>query len=193
MAFPSSEQRAATAPLARQPRPLAAAHWLSALALLAVFALVLGRELMDEKAVRATWLQLHRVMGLLVWALALTRLLMRSRWRLQNVLSDQPRWQAWLASGIHGLLYVFLLGLPLLGWALTNAAGKPVVLPLLGTLPTLLAPDPDLADALEEWHGTLAWVLAALVGAHAAAALWHHLVLRDGVLRAMWPWTRTGA
>jgi hypothetical protein len=54
-------------------------------------------------------------------------------------------------------------------------------------MPSLVAPDPDVADALVDFHAWGAWALFALVGAHAGAALWHHFVRRDGVLAAMLP------
>ena len=56
------------------------------------------------------------------------------------------------------------------------------------TLPPLVAPDDELADTLADWHAWSAWSLVALIGVHAAAALWHHFVRRDGVLNSMLPW-----
>jgi len=91
------------------------------------------------------------------------------------------------ASALHALLYVLLLSIPLLGWALSSARGQAVALPLGVNLPALLAKDLDLADSLEQLHSIAAWSLAALAGLHAAAAIWHHRVRRDGVLVAMLP------
>jgi len=39
----------------------------------------------------------------------------------------------------------------------------------------------------EEVHGYLAYVLFGLVGIHVLAALWHHFIRHDNVLRRMWP------
>jgi cytochrome b561 len=61
--------------------------------------------------------------------------------------------------------------------------------PGLFALPLLVDADPDLADTLESWHVGLAWVLGGLICAHAGAALFHHVVRRDGVLRSMLPET----
>jgi len=90
---------------------------------------------------------------------------------------------AWLT---HAALYATLVALPLIGWALSNAEGKPVHLFGL-VLPALAADDEDLADRLLLWHQDVAWLLLALVTLHVAAALWHHFVFRDGVLRGMLP------
>jgi len=42
-------------------------------------------------------------------------------------------------------------------------------------------------EPTEDIHGYLAYCVFALAGAHAAAALWHHFVKHDSVLRRMWP------
>ena len=47
--------------------------------------------------------------------------------------------------------------------------------------------NPALAEAIKPWHGRLAFVLAALVLLHVAAALKHHFVDHDGLLRRMRP------
>ena len=39
----------------------------------------------------------------------------------------------------------------------------------------------------EDIHGYLAYALFALAGVHALAALWHHFIQHDGVLKRMWP------
>jgi cytochrome b561 len=54
-------------------------------------------------------------------------------------------------------------------------------------LPTIIGADEDLADRLQDLHVDAAWALLALVCLHIGAALWHHFVLRDGVLRRMLP------
>jgi cytochrome b561 len=91
------------------------------------------------------------------------------------------------SAAAHGLLYLLLAAVPLLGWAATSAAGKPVALLGIVPLPALVGVDDGLADFLGDAHGFVAWTLVALAGLHAAAALWHHLVQRDGVLVAMLP------
>jgi cytochrome b561 len=165
-------------------------HWLTLGVLLLAFGLVLLRDGLESSGVRQLTLNLHRYVGLLAWAVTLLRLGVRSRLPLAGTQKAAPRWQQWAASAMHGALYLFLLALPFLGLALTNARGQGVTLPLIGSLPAWPEKDLDLADMLESWHATAAWTLAAMVGAHAAIALWHHRVRRDGVLLAMLPQLR---
>lgn len=162
-------------------------HWLTLPVLLAAFVLVLMHQALADKALRLLSLDAHRLLGLLAWLLALARLTARWRTGLADTMPDAPRWQRGAAAAGHAALYLLLLSLPLLGWALSNARGRPVNLPGLGSLPAWPGRDLDLADSLESWHAGLAWTMAALVASHAAVALWHHRVRRDPVLRAMLP------
>lgn len=87
----------------------------------------------------------------------------------------------------HGVLYLLLIAQPLMGWA--NASSRGWSLTLFGVipLPPLSAQGSTLGHELGDLHGALAWGLLGLIGLHVAAALYHHFVLRDGVIRRMLP------
>jgi cytochrome b561 len=78
-----------------------------------------------------------------------------------------------------------MVAMPLLGWLVLSAGGKPI--PFFGLeLPALLAPNKELGHQIKEVHelgGNLGY---ALIGGHAAAALFHHYVMRDNTLVRMW-------
>jgi cytochrome b561 len=169
-----------------RPRALVVLHWLTVLVLLLAASVILARELVSAKPPRAWLLDIHRHLGLCVLLLFALRVALRLHWRRLPAVV----WLAWpmraAAVLMHAALYASILALPLLGWALSSAADKPVH--FLGlALPSLVQPDLDLADQLLVWHQNAAWALLALATLHVAAALWHHFVLRDAVLRAMWP------
>ncbi|MCE1187026.1 MAG: cytochrome b/b6 domain-containing protein [Rhodocyclales bacterium] len=153
----------------RRPRALVLAHWLTALILALAAGLILVRESAEGRALRTLLLNLHRNAGLLA-AVA------------QGALPARLA-----ASAVHLLLYLLLLALPLVGWALSNAHGHDVSLFGLVQLPALVEEDEDLGDLLEDAHFWGACALGGLVLLHAGAALWHHWVLKDEVLRAMSP------
>jgi cytochrome b561 len=76
--------------------------------------------------------------------------------------------------------------LPVLGVLATQASGHPVT--LLGIpLGSVVERNRALAEQIAEVHEIGAWALLALAGLHAAAAIWHHAVLRDETLRRMLP------
>jgi cytochrome b561 len=168
------------------PRRMRILHWLTVICVVLAAALILTRDQVDGRALRLWLLEGHRHFGLFVLTLFLVRVFVRMRvGKLPP--AGEAAWPMRLAAGLtHIALYGLLVTLPLLGWALSSAQGKPVHL-FGATLPDFVAADEDLADNLQAWHLDAAWVLLALVCLHLAAALWHHFVLRDGVLRRMWP------
>jgi cytochrome b561 len=178
-----SSGQAALIPL---PRRLRVMHWLTVICVVMAAAFILTRDQLDGRNVRLWLLEGHRHFGLFVLALFVTRVFVRLRVGKLPSSGDAP-WPMRAAAGLtHIVLYALLVTLPLLGWALSSAEGKPVHL-FGATLPNFVAADEDLADTLQTWHLNAAWVLLGLVCLHIAAALWHHFIMRDGVLRRMWP------
>lgn len=173
----------------QRPAWLISLHWITVLALFTALGLILVRDDLEGKALRTLVLEWHRFLGLTVLIATVIRVPLRALQGPLPELASGPRLFSLGARIIHGLLYLGLLALPLLGWALTSARGHHIEIGPL-TLPTLCGSDPDLADRLEDFHRWTAWTLMSLVGVHAAAAFWHHFVSRDAVLRAMLPWAR---
>ncbi|WP_374487915.1 cytochrome b [Zoogloea sp.] len=171
----------------RRPRALVLAHWLTALILALAAGLILARESAEGRALRSLLLNLHRNAGLLAAGLMLLRLALRWRYHPLPVVAQGALPARLAASAVHLLLYLLLLALPLVGWALSNAHGHDVSLFGLVQLPALVEKDEDLGDLLEDAHFWGACALGGLVLLHAGAALWHHWVLKDEVLRAMSP------
>jgi cytochrome b561 len=169
-----------------RPRKLVFLHWLTVLCLCFAAALILIRDQVDGRVMQQWLLEGHRHFGLFVLILFFVRVVVRIRLGKLPSADNSSRLVHALASLTHIALYALLLALPLLGWALSDALGKPVHL-FGATLPALVGSDDDLADTLQTWHVDAAWVLLGLVSLHIGAALWHHFVMRDGVLRLMWP------
>jgi cytochrome b561 len=87
----------------------------------------------------------------------------------------------------HLALYLLLFAQPVIGLLHSGAANFPVVVFDLVTLPALVGPDEDLKRLAGRLHWLTAWAILALIALHVAAALRHHLLLKDGVLRRMLP------
>ncbi len=173
----------------RHPLVVVWLHWITVAVLFAGVAFVLTREEIGARELKRLLLEQHRSLGLLVLALVMPRLVSRL-WNRRELVRHVLPWSLNLAATVgHWSLYLLMVATPLLGWALTNAHGQDASLFGWLTLPPLVAPDTDLADTLADWHELSAWSLLGFIAAHAVAALWHHYVRRDGVLRAMLPWT----
>ncbi|WP_395683238.1 cytochrome b [Dokdonella sp.] len=162
-----------------------AMHWLMLLLLAAVYACIELRGYWprgsDVREGLKTW---HFMLGLGVFVLVFMRLALR--WTAPSPAPHGAAWQRLLAQLGHGLLYLFMIAMPLLGWLALSAAGKPI--PFFGLdLPALTGPDKDFAHSVEEIHETIGTIGYYLIGLHAAAALFHHYVLRDDTMLRMLP------
>ncbi len=90
-----------------------------------------------------------------------------------------------MAHAMHWVLYVLMFTQPLAGILMSQAAGYPVSFFGLFELPVLLDKDPSLAQFFRGAHGTV-WILLVLaVVGHAGAALYHHFIMKDDVLKRM--------
>lgn len=166
-----------------------ALHWLSFLLVAATFAFIEFKGIFPKGTdARETMKLLHFLCGTGVLALTLLRLLWRVTHRAPPIVPAPSALTAAASRAGHGLLYLALLGLPLSGLTILTAAGKPLVLPLLNLTLAMPVPlDKVLAGNVKEVHELVANGLYALIGLHAAAALWHHWLVHDNTLLRMLP------
>lgn len=164
-----------------------AVHWGTVLCIVIAVAAVLLRELIGDKFWRLVLIETHRQLGLMVLLGVAFRLGVRLRYGMADHMSGLPALMRLAAIGAHWSLYGLLVGLPLLGWAATNAHNLQVNFVGLLQLPALVGADSELADELSDNHLLAAWCLLGLVILHSGAALYHHYIRRDRVLWAMLP------
>src|SRR4051794_1600426 len=172
-----------TTPTDRYGVPTQALHWLGALAILAAWSLGIMLESFPRGPVRAEAMGVHTLLGTAVLTLAALRVF--SRLAGPTPAATGPAWRERAARLAHAGLYALTVALPLTGLLARWARSGSAAMPFGWSIP---APFPIPATKFwGETHETLAFALAALVVAHVAAALWHRLVLRDGVMQRMVP------
>lgn len=157
-------------------------HWLMFLLLVAVYACIELRELYpkgsDPREALKSW---HFMLGLTVFILVWLRLLSRLLQTNPGGLSPPITWQAFAAKMTHFTLYLLMISMPLMGWLILSAEGKPI--PFYGmNVPSLIAENHDLAEFIEEIHETVGTLGYFLIAFHTLAALFHHYLLKDGTL-----------
>lgn len=160
-------------------------HWAMLLLIAAVYASIELREYFpkgsDPREALKMW---HFMLGLSVFALAWLRIGARLAWPAGK--AEAPGLRQLPAQLTQLGLYGLMIGMPIAGWIILSAEAKPI--PFFGAqLPPLVGEDAAIAERVEEWHelgGTIGYVL---IGIHAAAALLHHYLLRDGILARMLP------
>jgi cytochrome b561 len=103
-------------------------------------------------------------------------------------------WMKYSAKAAHVALYALLIALPLTAIVGAWLEGHPLTLLGIGNFGPMLPPSHDLGQSLSYIHTILGNVMIWGAGLHAAAALFHHFVLRDNVLISMLPdWRRSPA
>ncbi len=128
----------------------------------------------------------HMSIGVIILAAIVIRVL----WRLvvgPPLPEPGPRWQIVTAEATHLLLYALVFLLVLSGWCNAVSHNWTITLFWTLTLPSALPASAAWVHAVGELHSIIVWVLLGLVGLHVAAALGHHFILGDNVLRRMLP------
>ncbi|MTJ83102.1 MAG: cytochrome b [Telmatospirillum sp.] len=183
-----SELQAPEDPPSRYNSSSQGLHWLSAALMFTVVPIAWYMQTLAKDAPgRGDWYTVHKSIGMLILLLTLVRLGWRHFAPKPAPLATLRPWETFLSGAIHILLYLILLGMPLSGYIGSTAAGRPVTLFNLVTVPALFAPDKALAHLAHEAHEAGQWAVYLLVALHVAAALFHALIRRDGVLRRMLP------
>lgn len=167
-------------------------HWIIVALILVQFWLANQAENLPLGLAKLAAYARHKSFGITILVLAVLRLL----WRLYNrrhsppLPADLAPWERGAAHLTHHGLYALLFLMPLTGWAMSSARNYPVSWFNLVTLPDFVAPDESLFETLVAVHGALAWALVAVAALHVAAALQHHFIRKDNVLRRMLPFGR---
>jgi cytochrome b561 len=164
-------------------------HWLIVALIITQVVLALSAERLHGMA-KLAMLARHKSVGITILMLAVVRLV----WRLVNPTPPLPStlkpYERVLANFTHTALYVLIFAMPISGWIMTSARGFPASWFNLFQLPDLVAKNRALYEAMQQTHEALAWTLGAVATLHLLAALKHHFVLKDTVLRRMLPFTK---
>lgn len=171
----------------RYRAPSIGIHWLMLLLFVAVYGSIELRQLFekgsDPREALKTW---HFMLGMLAFALVWLRLAVRLSGPAPTIRPEPPRLQQLSSRLLHLALYVLMIGMPLTGWLVLSAAGKPI--PFFGLeLPALIGENKALAKQLKGLHEAVGTTGYVLIGGHVVAALYHHYIKRDDTLRRMLP------
>ena len=158
-------------------------HWTLAVLVILNLASGLLHEPLEKVVQRMT---VHKSFGLTILLVTIGRIVWRLRWKKPELPDHVSPMERMVASTTHVVLYALMLIMPLTGWIFSSAGKYPLSYFGLFLWPKLpISKDGPLAGPAHEGHEILGWVMLALVVLHIAAALRHHFVLKDGILRRM--------
>ena len=162
-------------------------HWLIGLMILISFSVGLYMVDLSLSPFKLRLYSWHKWAGVTIFMLVLIRCLWRITHAAPMLPADMPRWQRIAADASHFALYALMIAIPLSGWLMSSAKGFQTVYFGVLPIPDLLQKNKELGETLALVHQSLNFTMIGIVILHAAAALKHHFIDKDDILRRMLP------
>jgi cytochrome b561 len=175
-------------------------HWLTATWILAAYVVIYYMHWVvgNDSPNRGSYVNYHKMIGFSTFIFIAIRLY----WRFTNPQpkhpSSMPKWQVMASNGTHFLLYFFLIVIPLSGW-IGNSSGVNYLLFRIPPVDELAAgvwfmqaigvTYDEFQAPFDYFHYHLSGpiLFPIILGAHIGAAMYHHYVEKDEVLKRMLP------
>jgi cytochrome b561 len=161
-------------------------HWILGITIIGMLAFGWWMNHIPARPDRFFSRSIHADIGYLVLLFTVLRLVWRAFNPTPALPADTPMWQRIAAHISHGALYLFVIVVTMLGWALSGAQTRDYSSWFgLFHVPQITSPDKAAAQAYEERHIYFAYALLALIVIHIGAAAWHHFIKHDRVTARM--------
>lgn len=162
-------------------------HWLMALMIIGMFIVGFVMSSMPSSSMKFALYGMHKATGFVLFILVVLRL----SWRFINPV---PRLPTSLHSVHYKLaklsplaLYIMIFLMTLSGYIMSNAAGYPISVYGLFTVPNIIPKSPNLSKIASTIHVYSAFLFIAILTLHVSAALYHHFILKTNILLRMLP------
>ena len=149
-------------------------HWLMGVMILATIAVGWFMTGLDPEVSTYKYdlYDTHKAFGALLLIMIIARFILRLTSPIPRLPKTIPGYEKGLSHAAHWSIYLFMLFVPLSGYLMSNASGRPIS--MFGIpMPALIAADPMLAQQLHEIHGYIPYILLALVAIHIIAVIRH--------------------
>lgn len=132
-----------------------------------------------------TSLEWHKTLGMIALVAGVVNVAWATGSHAPLPPATRAAWERRSAHAIHLILFAMMVAIPITGYLVSTSAGAGI--PVFGwfEIPAMLPMSEELRDWAVELHYYLAYITAVLVLLHAAAALKHQFVDRDGTLGRM--------
>ena len=161
-------------------------HWVTAALVLTMLPIGIAMASFDlGGAVEDPMYHVHRSIGAVVLTITVLRLIYRLHHPAPPLPADMPAWQQVAALATHWGLYALLIVQPIVGWIATSAYRAPVLFFWLFDLPPIWPENRPFSEAMFVVHRSIGILIATLICVHIGAALYHHFILKDRVLKRM--------
>ncbi len=163
-------------------------HWSIFFLYIVQFYLVYRREYFPKDSPeKLQYILLHESIGAFLLIFALFMITLRYVGNRPPMPTTMPRIHQLSAKAVHFLLYFVMLFQPISGILMSQYAGYPVEVFSLFKIPDLVQKNEALGNVMHSLHEWSSFAIIGLVSAHILAALYHHFVVKDEVLKRMLP------
>ena len=164
-------------------------HWIMAFIFIAAWLIGFysGNFLSYEAdgAFKGDVISLHKNIATTIIFLVVVRIF----WRYTHPAPELPSTMSPLMKKMahigHLALYFMLIALPVTGCLYSWSVGYPAPVMYLFNIPALIHENPQVTAIVKPLHIWLSWMVGVLLVGHIAAALKHHFIDRDHVLKSM--------
>ena len=160
-------------------------HWVMAICILFMAGLGITMINVRLSPMKLEMFLLHKSLGILLLAAVIARMM----WRLLNPTPNLPdsmsRFEKRFARFTHVWMYLLLIAIPVSGWVINSAANFPLRWFGLFEVPAIVEPNIVIEEYAKKTHLLLLITLGITLLGHIIAALRHHFVLEDNILRRM--------
>ena len=168
-------------------RTAKAFHWTIALLIVLMFVMGWTMDAEQRHSTHITLVDFHMTLGVIIMGLVV----LRFAWRLKNppplLPTHMSRLECLAAECGHAALYGLTFAIPAAGLIMVIVEGEAVLFFGLIDLDSKGQRSEEVAEIFADLHKWLGWALLAVLAGHVGAALRHHYLLRDDVLRRMLP------
>ncbi len=162
-------------------------HWWIAMLILIAFPLGLYMHDLPLSPYKLKLYSWHKWLGVSVFMFVMFRIFWRTSHTPPALPDSLPQWQKLTSQITHILLYLLIVAVPLSGWLMSSAKGFQTIWFGVLPIPDLIGKDKSLGNLLMAVHKSLNYSLLALVAIHTLAAIKHHFIDKDNILRRMLP------
>jgi cytochrome b561 len=162
-------------------------HWLVVVCVLTTAPVAIAMTRVSKGPTQDILYNFHKSLGVLILILMILRLINRLAVGALTAAPEIEPWQKTISSVVHTSLYVLLIAMPIVGYIANSIYGAPTPFFGLFDIPPLLSKNEALATQLFTIHRWVGWLVIFLVLIHVSAALYHHFIRGDSVLKRMLP------
>ena len=159
-------------------------HWISALLIFLLWIIGQNIDSFERGDPRVIVRSIHIMLGLILALVFILRLTWKFTGARKLAPSDDGV-MGKIATGTHHLLYLLMAATIILGIVAVWVRGDNIF--NFFTVPAFDPSNEDLPDDVVDFHGLLANSLLILAGGHSLLAIWHQRIIKDGLLKRMWP------